>query len=119
MLWFTAHTQEKRSGRLRCLGQCQTDSSLYTGSLMMCSAGTCLKAFQAEDPKWQYISIFRGYVHFEQMMRHRKSKSAKFRSRWSKVTRVLGPLDRVMAILVAQPATTGGSCQGENGPKWQ
>ena len=39
-------------------------------------------------------------MHFQQNLRETKSKSAKFRIRWSKVPRVLGPLNRVMAILV-------------------
>ena len=48
---------------------------------------------------------FRGYVHFQQMLRETKTKSKKFRIRWSKVPRVLEPLNRVMAILVTRPAT--------------
>ena len=47
----------------------------------------------------------RGYVQFQQILRETKSKSAKFRIRWSKVPRVLGPPNRVMAILVTRPAT--------------
>ena len=42
---------------------------------------------------------------------------AKLKIRGSKVQRVLGPLDQVMAILVAQPAKVGGSFQAENGLK--
>ena len=48
---------------------------------------------------------FRGYVHFQQMLRETKTKSKKFRIRWSKVPRFLEPLNRVMAILVTRPAT--------------
>ena len=39
------------------------------------------------------------------MLRKTKTKSKKFRIRWSKVPRVLEPLNRVMAILVTRPAT--------------
>ena len=41
--------------------------------------------------KWQF-AISRGYVHFQQMLRETKTKSKKFRIRWSKVPRVLEPL---------------------------
>ena len=50
-------------------------------------------SFQAEKQlEWQSIAISRGYVHFQQMMRETKTKSKKFRIRWSKVPRVLEPL---------------------------
>ena len=52
--------------------------------------------------RWQYIAISLGYVHFQQILRDTKSKSAKFSSRWSKVLPVLGPLEQVIAILVAR-----------------
>ena len=48
-------------------------------------------------------------MHFQQILRETKSKSAKFRIRWSKVPRVLGPQNRAMAILVTRPATAGAS----------
>ena len=44
-----------------------------------------------------------GCVHFQQILRETESKRLKFRSRWSKVPRVLGPLNRAMAILVSRP----------------
>ena len=51
------------------------------------------RPFQAEKhPKWQEIAISRGYVHFQQMLQKIKSKSKKFRIRWSKIPRVLEPL---------------------------
>ena len=46
---------------------------------------------------------FRGYVHFQQILRETESKRLKFPSRWSKVPRVFGPLYRVIAILVTRP----------------
>ena len=52
-------------------------------------------------------------MHFQQFLRETKSKSAKFRIRWSKVPRILGPLNRVTAILVTRPATAGGRFQAE------
>ena len=48
--------------------------------------------------------ISRGYVHFKHILPETKLRSAKFRIRWSKVPRILGPLNRAMAILVTQPA---------------
>ena len=39
------------------------------------------------------------------MLRETKTKSKKFRIRWSKVPRVLGPLNRVIAFLVTRLAT--------------
>ena len=39
------------------------------------------------------IAISRGYVHFQQMLRETKTKSKKFRIQWSKVPRVLEPLN--------------------------
>ena len=64
------------------------------------------RSFQAEKhPKWQKIAISRGYVHFQQMLRETKTKSKKFRIRWSKVFRVLEPLNRVMATLVTRLST--------------
>ena len=51
------------------------------------------------------MAISRGYVHFQQMLRETKTKNKKFRIRWSKVPRVLEPLNRVMAILVTRLAT--------------
>ena len=51
------------------------------------------RPFPAEKhPKWQEIAISRGYVHFQQILRRTKTKSKKFRIRWSKVPRVLEPL---------------------------
>ena len=44
-------------------------------------------------------------MHFQQMLRETKTKSKKFRIRWSKVPRVLEPLNRVMAIVVTRLAT--------------
>ena len=44
-------------------------------------------------------------VHFQQMLRETKTKSKKFRIRWSKVPRVSEPLNRVMAFLVTRLAT--------------
>ena len=45
---------------------------------------------------------------FQQMLQQKELKRLKFRIRWSKVPRVLGPLTRVMAILVTRPAPAGG-----------
>ena len=58
-------------------------------------------------------------LHFLQTLRGTKLKSAKFYIRWSKVPHVLGPLNRVMTVLVTRPATAGGSFQAEKHPKWQ
>ena len=44
-------------------------------------------------------------MHFQQMLRETKMKSKKFRIQWSKVPRVLEPLNQVMAILVTRLAT--------------
>ena len=44
-------------------------------------------------------------MNFQQMLRETKTKSKKFRIRWSKVPRVLEPLNRVMAILVTRLST--------------
>ena len=49
------------------------------------------------------MAISRGYVHFQQILRQAKLKRLKFRSQWSKVPRVLGPLNQVMATLVSRP----------------
>ena len=46
---------------------------------------------------------FRGYVHFQQILRETESKRLKFPSRWSKVPRFFGPLYRVIVILVTRP----------------
>ena len=43
-----------------------------------------------KHPKWQEIAISRGYVHFQQMLRETKTKSKKFRIRWSKSTARFG-----------------------------
>ena len=48
-------------------------------------------------------------MHFQQILRETELKRLKFRILWSKVPRILGPLNRVMAILVTRPATAGGS----------
>ena len=44
-------------------------------------------------------------MHFQQMLRETNTKSKKFSIRWSKVPRVLEPLNRVMAFLVTRLAT--------------
>ena len=56
----------------------------------LATAGASLQA--EKHPKWKQIAISRGYVHFQQMLRQTKTKSKKFRIRWSKVPRVLEPL---------------------------
>ena len=45
-----------------------------------------------KTPKMAINRDSRGYVHFQQMLRQTKTKSKKFRIRWSKVPRVLEPL---------------------------
>ena len=45
-----------------------------------------------KTPKMAINRISRGYGHFQQMLRETKTKSKKFRIRWSKVPRVLEPL---------------------------
>ena len=47
-------------------------------------------------------------MHFQQILRQAELKKMKIRSRWSKVPRVLGPLNRAMAILLIRPAKGGG-----------
>ena len=44
-----------------------------------------------KTPKMAINRNFRGYVHFQQMLRETKTKSKKFRIRWSKVPHVLEP----------------------------
>ena len=72
-----------------------------------------------KTPKMAINHDFPGLRAFSANLRETKLKSAKFRNRWSKVPRVLGPLNRLMAILVTRPATAGGSFQAEKNPKWQ
>ena len=56
-------------------------------------------------------------MHFQQIFAQTETKRLKFLSRWSKVPRVLGPLNRAMAILVIRPATAGGGFISRKTPK--
>ena len=77
------------------------------------------RGIQAEKhPKWQEIAISRGYVHVQQMLRETKTKSKKFRIRWSEVPRVLEPL-KSSYIHFSHPAGHGWGIQAEKHPKWQ
>ena len=55
--------------------------------------------FGRKQPDMAINRDFPDYVHLWQIFRQTKSKSAQFRIRGSKVPRVLGPLDRGMAVL--------------------
>ena len=64
---------------------------------------SCFVFISRKTPKMAINRDFPGLdVHFQQMLRETKTKSKKFRIRWSKVPRVLEPLNRVMAILVTR-----------------
>ena len=72
-------------------------------AILVTRPATAGGSIQAENgPKWRLITTSLGERHFEQVLRETKSKSAKFRMQWSKSPRVLGPLDRVMAISVTR-----------------
>ena len=56
-------------------------------------------------------------MHLQQILPVTQSKSAKFLLRWSKVPRVLGPPNLVMAISGTRPVTAGGRFQADKKPK--
>ena len=77
------------------------------------------RGIQAEKhPKWQSIAISRGYVHFQQMLRETKTKSKKFRIRWSKVPHLLEPLKSSYSPF-SHLAGQARGIQPEKHPKWQ
>ena len=71
------------------------------------------KCSSRKTPKMAINGDFPGLRAFSANFAGTKSKGAKFRIRWSKVPRVLGPLSRVTAILVTRPPTVGAGFQNK------